>query len=125
MKPFPVKFLAPTLIAIGVGLATESVAIGAAMFAIFCIVFWAPVYTRYAKDNPEGVWFKRKLFGWGWTPVTWQGWPVILLFAVVVIQYARGLDPEPDTKELGLFFAKIIFALIILFIICYKKGEKP
>ncbi|HZX50161.1 MAG TPA: hypothetical protein VFE94_03385 [Candidatus Paceibacterota bacterium] len=34
-------------------------------------------YIAYAKDNPKGHWFKRKLFGWGWTPVTRQGWAVV------------------------------------------------
>lgn len=28
---------------------------------------------EYLKDNPEGYWFKRKLYGWGWTPAKWQG----------------------------------------------------
>jgi hypothetical protein len=30
-------------------------------------------YIEYLKDNPQGYWFKRKVWGWGWTPVTWQG----------------------------------------------------
>lgn len=29
-------------------------------------------YLDYIRDNPHGYWFKRKLYGWGWTPVTWQ-----------------------------------------------------
>jgi hypothetical protein len=28
-------------------------------------------YTDYLKDNPQGYWFKRKLYGWGWTPARW------------------------------------------------------
>jgi hypothetical protein len=27
-------------------------------------------YKKYLKDNPEVYWFKAKLYGWGWFPVT-------------------------------------------------------
>jgi hypothetical protein len=31
-------------------------------------------------------WFGPKRYsGWGWTPVSWQGWAVTLVFLVVVI----------------------------------------
>ena len=26
-------------------------------------------YIAYLKDNPQGYWFKAKLYGWGWVPV--------------------------------------------------------
>ena len=29
-------------------------------------------YLDYIRDNPKGYWFKRKPFGYGWTPVKWQ-----------------------------------------------------
>ena len=25
-------------------------------------------------------WFRRKRFGWGWTPISWEGWVATLLF---------------------------------------------
>ena len=42
-------------------------------------------YIEYFKNNPEGYWFKRKIYGWGWTPVKWQGWVTILVFVVLMI----------------------------------------
>jgi hypothetical protein len=31
-------------------------------------------------------WFgPKRYFGWGWTPVSWEGWAVTALFLVVVI----------------------------------------
>jgi hypothetical protein len=24
----------------------------------------------YLRNNPQRYWFKRKLYGWGWTPAT-------------------------------------------------------
>ena len=25
-------------------------------------------YIAYLKDNPQGYWFKARLYGWGWAP---------------------------------------------------------
>ena len=30
-------------------------------------------------------WFKKKSFGWGLTPKTWQGWTYVLVFIVLLI----------------------------------------
>ncbi len=37
-------------------------------------------------DRP---WFKRKTYGWGWTPVSWQGWLVTLGLVVVITVIVR------------------------------------
>ena len=74
------------------------------------------------KDNPEGYWFKRKLYGWGWTPVRWQGW-VVLAIAVLIIfagVYVGETDDAPGAALLG-----ILLALALIFGFGYKKGEKP
>ena len=60
-------------------------------------------YWQYLKDNPEGYWFKRKLYGWGWVPVKWQGWLVI---AISIAIFAFGLyvgetDDAPGAAFLG------------------------
>lgn len=87
-------------------------------------------YIAYYKDNPKGYWFKRKLFGWGWTPVKWEGWSVvlayILLIAGLVMMREESIPGNPDSGSNFLTFALPIIALtIILFTIAYKKGEKP
>ena len=30
-------------------------------------------FKEYIRNNPKGYWFKRKLYGWGWFPVKWEG----------------------------------------------------
>ena len=84
-------------------------------------------YIEYLKDNPEGYWFKRKLFGWGWTPVKWQGVAVILFFVVFILWSGLELKSvgEPTNNMLFWFFVRLALAIIILITICYKKGEKP
>lgn len=83
-------------------------------------------YKDYINDNPEGYWFKRKLYGWGWTPVKWQGWAVVLAFIAVMFLnvYRINLQSPPQTIPLNFLWQNLIL-VIILIIICYKKGEKP
>lgn len=34
-------------------------------------------------DGRSGVWFKPRAFGYGWTPASWEGWAVTLVWMVV------------------------------------------
>ena len=49
-------------------------------------------YVAYLQDNPEQYWFKRKLFGWGWVPVRWQGWVFLLVWIALVVEFFRKVD---------------------------------
>lgn len=66
------------------------------------------------------VWFKRKLYGWGWTPATWQGWVVVLVWVILFVFGMAKMDYE-EIKNLVLIFLMIG----VLIYICYKKGERP
>lgn len=84
----------------------------------------------YLKDNPNRYWFKRKLYGWGWTPATWQGWLVILLYIVFVSTFViireEAIVGNPDSgSNLLVFGLPLIVLTSILIFIAYKKGEKP
>jgi hypothetical protein len=81
----------------------------------------------YYKDNPQGYWFKRKLYGWGWTPVKWQGWLIILLYIVFLIAiFGRPNINAYSFSELSINLSlPFLIATGILIFICYKKGEKP
>lgn len=81
---------------------------------------------EYLKDNPKQLWFKRKLFGWGWTPVKWQGWLTIALYVTGILLLSFTLGDTTSNLEITLRFAlPIILMTAILIWICYKKGEKP
>lgn len=87
-------------------------------------------YIKYIKNNPEGHWFKAKLYGWGWTPAKWQGWVVILVYITLILTlvFTRedSIPGNPDSGSNFLTLALPIIVLTILLItICYKKGEKP
>lgn len=84
-------------------------------------------YSEYYKDNPNGYWFKRKLYGWGWTPVKWQGWLVIVLYVSYLVYVFRLIDSiqHSGSDTLINFAPLFILSSVILIYICYKKGEKP
>ncbi len=84
----------------------------------------------YIKDNPQGYWFKAKLYGWGWTPATWQGWCIILAYVALIftliISIEKDIPGNPDSGSNFLTLAlPIIILTTLLIFICYKKGEKP
>jgi uncharacterized membrane protein len=83
-------------------------------------------YIEYLRDNPEGYWFKAKLYGWGWVPVTKKGWLVIVLYVLAVVFFALTIDENSPPQEIAFTFV-IPFVLLTatLIRICYKKGEKP
>ncbi len=87
-------------------------------------------YLSYLRDNPKGYWFKNKIYGWGWTPVTWQGWVVILAYiASVIALVSMSEEAIPGNPDSGSNFlvlgGPIIVLTLLLIFICYKTGEKP
>lgn len=84
-------------------------------------------YVDYLKDNPEGYWFKRKAFGWGWTPATWQGWGVTILFVFLIIGNALRLelDGVQGAEAAGYFILQTAGLVFLLIAICWRKGESP
>lgn len=84
-------------------------------------------YLKYIKHNPNGYWFKRKLYGWGWAPATREGWFVLATFVAFVFWLSADMTEklEPTRAELLCFFAKLAGAIFVLILICYKTGEKP
>lgn len=80
----------------------------------------------YLKDNPKHLWFKRKLYGWGWTPATWQGWVVIGVYVIAVVAFALTIDEKSEAREIMFTgILPIVLLTITLIRICYKKGEAP
>jgi hypothetical protein len=83
---------------------------------------WVQKLIAYYKHNPEGYWFKRKLYGWGWVPVKWQGWIVIATGIAIAVAgvYIGEIDDAPGAALIG-----ILLAVALVFGFGYSKGEKP
>lgn len=85
---------------------------------------WFRNVVAYIKNNPEGYWFKRKLYGWGWTPVRWQGWLVTLIAIAAVLLVAVRFEQQP-TEVVTRLILPVAGICIALILICYKTGEPP
>jgi hypothetical protein len=72
------------------------------------------------------LWFRRKRWGWGWTPNTWQGWAVTLAYVTGIVACALTVDDHSTPRELAFTFFLPLILLTTSFIrIGYAKGEKP
>lgn len=71
------------------------------------------------------LWFKRRRYGYGWTPITWQGWTVVALFLGIVLTSAFRMPEGPSTKDMVSYFVFISTLTIILVTVTYKTGPKP
>lgn len=66
------------------------------------------------------LWFKAKIYGWGWYPVTWQGWLITCIFVILILITPFSLEKQPFL--FFLWFGVLILALILT---CKINGEKP
>lgn len=77
-------------------------------------------------DKNTAIWFKRKRYGWGWTPATWQGWTVTAVYIILILILGLRVDKDTEFVEVILFFIVPTIVLSFLMIgVAYKKGEKP
>ena len=88
-------------------------------------------YLDYLKDNPQGYWFRRKLYGWGWTPARWQGWATLAIFtgvfAWILVPFLNYATEHQDVPAdiMASYLAKVFIWVFLLIAICYKTGEPP
>ncbi len=85
-----------------------------------------PALLTYDEAKAKGLWFISKRFGYGWVPISWQGWLVTLGFVAIVFLGAMLTIevPNPSIYDVLLFLKIVIISTFLLIYICYKKGEK-
>jgi hypothetical protein len=82
-------------------------------------------YIEYIKNNPEGYWFKNKMYGLGWTPATKEGWitvGVFVLWAVTVTARFTILE-LPEALVMQHIVFPIFFGVFVLLVVSWKTGE--
>lgn len=78
----------------------------------------------FTKDGD--IWFKRKLYGWGWRPATWQGWFVLLMYVLGIVFFSLLTQGRDSALFIGLLFIlPVVLLTALLIFICYRKGEEP
>jgi uncharacterized membrane protein len=72
------------------------------------------------------LWFKAKRYGFGWTPCSWEGWTLIILFAAFQVWNFLRIDStsHSNSDTIRPFIIQLFLSFIILFVIASWKGEK-
>ncbi len=68
----------------------------------------------------QKLWFRRRSYGWGWFPITIEGWTVTIIAVLFIIIASNFLK---ENTIIGMTL--IIIIIIALIIIGFVKGEKP
>ena len=73
------------------------------------------------------IWFRAKTYGWGWTPSTWQGWAVTVVWGAMFTAWlvyralTKGADVGPLYDLTTVSGAVVLIALFSF--VCWLKGE--
>ncbi|MFA7682196.1 MAG: hypothetical protein WCX61_04160 [Candidatus Peribacteraceae bacterium] len=73
-------------------------------------------------------WFKPKWFGYGFFPVTWEGWlaTLVLLVLILLSAFAQGIyEPDVTTKAGVQFFIDVCLLAGVATLFFEKKMEEP
>lgn len=77
-------------------------------------------------EEGKKIWFKRKKYGWGWVPCTWQGWLVVFVYIALLIGFSLTIDETSPGREVVFTFVfPVVLLTITLIRISYAKGEPP
>lgn len=71
---------------------------------------------------------KRRRYGWGWVPTTWQSWLFLSLQLAIVLAASSELPPKPQQPTAGQaarFFVITGAAVATLITVSTMVGPKP
>lgn len=74
---------------------------------------------RYAKEP----WFGPKRIGWGWRPLTWQGWLSTFIFVGLVVGVSSLFGRS--AFSLGLIVGLLIVFMLVIFVTGGPPGRIP
>ena len=73
-------------------------------------------------------WFRPKKYGWGFTPISWEGFVMTLVFVFLLfsIVYIDNLSsPDMTLRDALRFFVDLIVVASLFTLIAQKKTKEP
>ena len=64
-------------------------------------------------------WFGPKRIGWGWRPVSWQGWAITAGSVAVVVVATMAFGDTPMTVYIA------VGSIVALVLVCSLTGTRP
>ncbi|MFT7615444.1 MAG: hypothetical protein ACI8Y7_000250 [Candidatus Woesearchaeota archaeon] len=80
---------------------------------------------KHASTKKEKLWFKQKIYGWGWIPSSWEGWTVTAVICLYVLWTGFYYQEKVADGQIGGFIISLSCAIIALIMVCKAKGETP
>ena len=74
------------------------------------------------NKKEQDVWFRARKYGYGWTPVTREGWFVTVVFIVLLLFAGFRVEQTGDVVS---FITFLTISIAVFFTIAYKTGERP
>lgn len=90
-----------------------------------------PPLLTFEEARQKGLWFMSKRYGWGWMPITWQGWVTVFAYAFLLakdVATAIVFDQKISHSASDTLFQilpSLVLLTFLLLLICYGKGEEP
>jgi hypothetical protein len=78
------------------------------------------------KNAPD-LWFKRKRYGYGWVPVTWQGWLLLAAYVAMITAVAPFFLRDAGqhlARALIRFYAFVIPSAIVFILLVRSRAPK-
>lgn len=85
-----------------------------------------PPATQY-DEAMSNYYFKRKRYGYGWTPVTLGGWVIVAVFLVVIVLWSLLMLPSTHTPttEQGLVYGAGLLTIVVLMWLVTRRYAPP
>ena len=81
------------------------------------------------EQTSKKYWFKRRRYGYGWVPVTWQGWLSVVVLVVAAVGTAYAVLPpkpqQPDAAQLTVFLGGLGIYVLAIAVVGLTKGPAP
>lgn len=80
------------------------------------------------EKDPKKYLMKRRRYGWGWIPTSWQGWLFLVLQLSVIVTTATFLPvkpTQPTIAELVRFFLIVGFSITSIILISTVTSPTP
>ena len=75
------------------------------------------------------IWFKRKRYGWGWYPSSWEGWAILLgwivLFLIGEFAFIHQMSLHQSRLIIAVYFLFIGCITSVLIAVSFRRGERP
>lgn len=67
-------------------------------------------------------WFEPRRGGWGWNPISWQGWAITLAFIALALWTITRLDGRPGL-EVAILAPAAFLLLLVSWRTCRRDGS--